>query len=87
MPEDKWVYLHGCADAHDLWYPLERQDYHSSPAMRLTGKRALEMAGRSVDGIDLFDLYSCFPVAVEVGVESLGLSLDDPRGFTVTGGL
>ena len=30
---------------HDLWYPLERQDYHSSPAMRLTGERALAMAG------------------------------------------
>ena len=87
VPEDRWVYLHGCADAHDLWYPLERQDFHSSPAMRLTGKRALEMAGKTVGEIDLFDLYSCFPVAVEVGAESLGLSLDDPRGFTVTGGL
>jgi acetyl-CoA C-acetyltransferase len=87
VPEDRWVYLHGCADAHDLWYPLERQDFHSSPAMRLTGRRALEMAQLTVDKIDLFDLYSCFPVAVEVGAESLGLSLDDPRGFTVTGGL
>ncbi len=87
VPQDRWVYLHGCADAHDLWYPLERQDYHSSPAMRLTGRRALEMAGRDVAGIDLFDLYSCFPVAVEIGASSLGLGLDDPRGLTVTGGL
>lgn len=87
VPEDRWVYLHGCADAHDLWHPLERQDFHSSPAMRLTGSRALEMAGRTLDQIDLFDLYSCFPVAVEIGAESLGLALDDPRGLTVTGGL
>src|SRR4051794_35134793 len=55
--------------------------------MRLTGKRALEMAGVSLDDIALFDLYSCFPVAVEVGAEELGLALDDPRGLTVTGGL
>ena len=87
VPESQWVYLHGCADAADLWYPLDRQDFHSSPAMRLTGKRAFEMAGIGLDRIDVIDLYSCFPVAVEVGAEELGLSLDDPRGLTVTGGL
>lgn len=87
VPEDKWVYLHGCADAADLWHPLDRQDFHSSPAMRLTGRKALEMAGVGLDQIDLIDLYSCFPVAVEVGAGELGLGLDDPRGLTVTGGL
>lgn len=87
VPEAQWVYLHGCADAADLWFPLDRQDFHSSPAMRLTGQRALEMAGIGLDRIDFIDLYSCFPVAVEVGAEELGLALDDPRGLTVTGGL
>ena len=87
VPQEKWVYLHGCADAADLWFPLDRQDFHSSPAMRLTGKRALEMAGIGLDQIDFIDLYSCFPVAVEIGAEELGLALDDPRGLTVTGGL
>jgi len=87
VPEDKWVYLHGCADAADLWHPMDRQDFHSSPAMRLTGQLAFEMAGVGLDRIDLIDLYSCFPVAVEIGAEELGLSLDDPRGLTVTGGL
>jgi len=87
VPEDKWVYLHGCADAADLWNPIDRQNFHSSPAMRLTGKRALEMAGIGLDQIDFIDLYSCFPVAVGIGAEEMGLSLDDPRGLTVTGGL
>ena len=44
-------------------------------------------AGIGIDQIDYIDLYSCFPVAVEIGAEELGLSLDDPRGFTITGGL
>src|SRR3984957_695171 len=87
VPQDKWVFLHGCADAADLWNVLDRQNYHSSPAMRMTGRRALDMAGISIGQIDLIDLYSCFPVAVEIGAEELGLSLDDPRGLTVTGGL
>jgi acetyl-CoA C-acetyltransferase len=87
VPQERWVFLHGCADAADLWFPLERQDYVSSPAMKRTGQQALEMAGVGLDRIDLFDLYSCFPVAVKIGAESLGLALDDPRGLTVTGGL
>lgn len=87
VPQDKWVFLHGCADASDLWYPLERQDYHSSPAMRLTGERALEMAGIRLEDLDVIDLYSCFPSAVRIGAEEIGLALDDPRGLTITGGL
>ncbi len=87
VPQERWVFLHGCADASDLWYPLERQDYHSSPAMRLTGERALAMAGIGVDDLALIDLYSCFPSAVQIGAEALGLALDDPRGLTITGGL
>lgn len=87
VPQDKWVFLHGCADASDLWYPLERQNYHSSPAMRLTGERAFEMAGITAADLSLIDLYSCFPSAVRIGAEELGLALDDPRGLTVTGGL
>ena len=87
VPEDRWVYLHGCADASDLWYITDRQDYHSSPAMRLTGRRAFEMAGIGPDALSLIDLYSCFPVAVEIGAQETGLALDDPRGLTITGGL
>src|SRR5690606_18969108 len=37
--------------------------------------------------IDFFDLYSCFASAVQIGCAELGLSEDDPRGLTVTGGL
>ena len=87
VSDDKLVYLHGCADAYDLWFPIDRQNYHSSPAMRLTGQRALSMAGIGLDEIGHIDLYSCFPVAVEIAAEELGLKLDDPRGLTVTGGL
>ncbi|WP_422362977.1 acetyl-CoA acetyltransferase [Pyruvatibacter mobilis] len=87
IPEDRWVYLHGCGDANDLWYVSERVNFHSSPAIRTMGRKALDMAGMSVSDIDYFDLYSCFPSAVEIGAQELGLALDDPRGFTVTGGL
>lgn len=87
IDESKWVYLHGCGDAHDLWYFTDRVDYHSSPAIRTIASKAFEMANKTVDQMDLFDLYSCFPSAVEIGAQEIGIGLDDPRGLTVTGGL
>ena len=87
IARDKWVYLHGCADAHDHWYISDRRDYHSSPAMVKVFEQAFEMAGTTLADIGAFDLYSCFASAVEIGAASLGLALDDPRGLTITGGL
>jgi acetyl-CoA C-acetyltransferase len=87
IPEEKWIYLHGCADAHDHWYVSDRVNFHSSPAMREVARETLAMAGVGLDRIDAFDLYSCFPSAVEIGAAEMGLALEDPRGLTVTGGL
>ncbi len=87
VDEAKWVYLHGCGDAHDLWYFTDRTDFHSSPAIRTIAKKSFAMAGKTVDDMDYFDLYSCFPSAVEIGAQEIGVALDDPRGLTVTGGL
>lgn len=85
--EDKWVYLWGCADAQDHWYVSERVNYFSSPAVRVAGEQALRMAGWSIEEVDFFDLYSCFPSAVQIGRDALGIPRDDPRALTVTGGL
>lgn len=87
VPEGKWVYLHGCADGHDHWFLSERAELHRSPAIRSVARLALAMAGRGVDDLRFFDLYSCFPSAVEIGCREIGLAEDDPRGLTVTGGL
>lgn len=87
IPESKWVYLHGCADAHDHWYISDRITFHSSPAMRMVARQTLKMAGLTLDDIDVFDLYSCFPSAVQIGCQEMGLAEDDPRGLTITGGL
>jgi len=87
ISRDKWVFLHGCADAHDHWYVSERFDLHSSPAIRAASRQALDMACKSLADIDVIDLYSCFASAVQIGCQEIGLSEDDPRGLTITGGL
>ncbi len=87
IPEAKWVYLHGCGDAADIWNVSERPDISRSPAIKGCWDRASRMAGVSADDLDFIDLYSCFPSAVEIACEEIGLAEDDPRGLTVTGGL
>ncbi|HSP54475.1 MAG TPA: acetyl-CoA acetyltransferase, partial [Dehalococcoidia bacterium] len=87
IPADRWVYLQGCGDANDKWFVSERVNYHSSPAIRTATERALGMAGINVNDIGAFDLYSCFPSAVQLALDALGIKPDDPRPLTVTGGL
>ncbi len=87
IPQTKWVFLHGCADANDLWNITDRVNYHSSPAIRTIGKHAFAMADIRADDLSFIDLYSCFPSAVQLGCRELGIAEDDPRGLTVTGGL
>jgi acetyl-CoA C-acetyltransferase len=53
----------------------------------MCGRKALAQAGITLDDIDFFDLYSCFPSAVEIACDALGIAEDDPRPLTVTGGL
>jgi len=86
IPEDRWIYLWGGADVKERT-PVERQDLSRSPASVAAMKRALDVAGVSLADIDVFDLYSCFPIAVFNICDGLGLAPDDPRGLTVTGGL
>ncbi|MCC5953752.1 MAG: acetyl-CoA acetyltransferase [Acidimicrobiia bacterium] len=85
IPRDRWVFLHSGTDAHDHWWVSERDRLDSSPAIRLAGRRALELAGTSADDIAHVDLYSCFPSAVQVAARELGLGRD--RQLTVTGGM
>jgi acetyl-CoA C-acetyltransferase len=87
VPAEKRIYLHGCSDVTERWNVLDRVNYHSSPAIRLAGREALAMAGLGIDDIALFDLYSCFPIAVELACRELGIAENDSRGLTVTGGL
>ncbi len=87
IPPSRWVYLRGCAEAHDHWFVSERVDYTSSPAIRATGRAALEMAAVAIADVRHLDVYSCFPSAVQIGRDMLGIAADDPRPLTVTGGL
>jgi len=85
VPEEKLVFLLAGTEANDSDFLSTRTDFHRSPAMQIAGGRALELAGKKSAEIDHFDLYSCFPSAVQVVASELGVP--EGRPLTVTGGL
>mmetsp|Transcript_79187 Transcript_79187/g.164326 ORF Transcript_79187/g.164326 Transcript_79187/m.164326 type:complete len:546 (+) Transcript_79187:232-1869(+) len=89
IPQDRWVFLHGCAES------IEKETMHRpalgrSPALHAAGRQALKDANVPISQISQFDLYSCFPVAVEVAAIELGIDVvtaQDASKLTVLGGL
>jgi acetyl-CoA C-acetyltransferase len=67
---------------------LARPDLGTYPAAVAAISAALNRAGLTIDQCAAFDFYSCFPIPVfATAIDAFGLSADDPRGLTVTGGL
>ncbi len=87
IPKNSQIAFLGGGSAVDAWTPTERIDFTSSPAIAAASKAAFAHAGLTVDDVDVFDLYSCFPSAVEFALKEMGVATDDPRGVTATGGL
>ncbi len=85
VDEAKLVYPVSGAEGHDHFSASVRDNFHSSPGVRITGERALELAGLDAADLDFVDLYSCFPSAVQIAASELGLAQHRP--LTVTGGL
>jgi acetyl-CoA C-acetyltransferase len=84
VPRDRWVFPLAGTDTVEPFVSL-RHDLHRSPAIRVGGRRVLELAGIGIDDVAHVDLYSCFPSAVQIGAAELGLDIERP--LTVTGGL
>jgi acetyl-CoA C-acetyltransferase len=90
IADDRLVFLHAGSDAHDHWFVTERAALAEAPAIGLAARAALEAARIGIDDVARFDLYSCFPSAVEMAMSALGLrgaEAGDDRALTVTGGL
>jgi acetyl-CoA C-acetyltransferase len=87
VPIDRRVYLRGWCYGTDPVYVAEHTDFHRSPAMAAVSAEALRQAGVGIDEVAHLDLYSCFGSSIRYALDALGLTADDPRGVTVTGGL
>jgi len=87
VPADKLVYVHAGSDATDRWWISERESLAHAPMLANCINAAIDRAGIRAGDISHFDFCSCFPIALEMAMEAVGMDLSDPRGVTVTGGL
>ncbi len=85
IPQDRWIFPHAGTDCHEHNYISHRHTFSDTPAVRLGGSLALKLADKHIADIGIIDLYSCFPSAVQLGAQSLGISTS--RQLTCTGGL
>jgi acetyl-CoA C-acetyltransferase len=87
VPREKWIFPWAGAKCDDVYLVVERPELARARGIEAAARAMFDASGMGVDDVTFFDFYSCFPSAVQMGAAALGVSLDDARGLTVTGGL
>ena len=88
VPDDQLVFPQRGAYALEQWLVSTRAELSQSLAMRACAKALFGEGPPSPDALGLIDLYSCFPCAVQMAADALGIDvLGDERPPTVTGGM
>lgn len=83
---EKFVYPVAAAESNLMVPVTEREELWSSPAARFVGEEIAERCGQPLHDIDLLELYSCFPSAVQVQLDELRID-QGSRPLSVTGGM
>ena len=85
IPRSRWIFPVASTESNHMVAVSARADLAASPGARIAGRAALDAGHLAPEEVDLIDLYSCFPLAVEIYAAALGLP--PARALTVTGGM
>ncbi len=85
IPRERWVFPRSGTESNHMLALSQRPELHRCPGAQLAGRRALQLAGIGAEELDLLELYSCFPIAVESYATEIGIPLEGD--LTVTGGM
>ncbi|ANK82612.1 MAG: hypothetical protein TEF_18780 [Rhizobiales bacterium NRL2] len=85
IPESSWIYPISSTESNYMAQASTRTELWRVPGAAIAGREAVSGAGLNIEDIDLFDLYSAFPAAVELYGSELGVPVGRP--LTVTGGM
>ncbi|MEO8163628.1 MAG: hypothetical protein ABI590_07585, partial [Ilumatobacteraceae bacterium] len=85
ISSDRWIFPQSGTDCHEHNFISHRDTFSETPAVKLGGALALQLANKDIGEIGIIDLYSCFPSAVQLGAQSLGIPIS--QQLTCTGGL
>lgn len=85
LPRSQWVFPLASVESNHMVSVSQHQDLARSIGAEIAAQRVLSLAGISAEQLDFVDLYSCFPVAVQLFADALGLG--DHQDRTFTGGM
>jgi len=85
VDESRFVFPHAATDVFETPPLPERRELADHTGIGVAARAALELAGVDPGALAEVDLYSCFPSAVRIAAEEIGL--DPERELSVTGGL
>ena len=86
ITRERWVFPWASTESSHMVAVSARADLAVCDGARLAGRAALAAGGiEDPTQLDLVELYSCFPIAVELYAEAL--DLPPTRDLTVTGGM
>jgi acetyl-CoA C-acetyltransferase len=85
IDRSRWVFPVASAESNHMVTLSARADLIRSPGADATARAVLEAGGISASDIDLIELYSCFPVAVDAFADAL--DLPPGRDLTITGSM
>ena len=85
IAQEKRVYPLASTESNHMLCLSQREQLHRAPGAEIALQAALTHTALEKSSFDFIDLYSCFPAAVQVYANALGV--DDERDLTVTGGM
>jgi acetyl-CoA C-acetyltransferase len=85
IERSRWVFPIASAESNHMVPLAARADLIRSPGVDATARAVLEAGGMAAADIDLIELYSCFPIAVDTFADALNLRPD--RDLTITGSM
>lgn len=85
IPKERWIYPLASTESNHMVPVSARVDLATCPGAEIASKAALEAGDLTAKDVDLVELYSCFPLAIETYADALGLP--HTRDLTVTGGM
>ena len=85
IDSSRWIFPVASAESNHMVSLSARANLVRSPGADATARAVLEAGGMAASGVDLIELYSCFPVAVDAFADALDLPPD--RDLTITGSM
>ena len=85
IPAQRLVYVWAGAGTHEPYDLLARDRFDHAPALECAIRRTLEINRLTAQQIDLFELYSCFPIVPKLARRVLNLPAE--QTLSVAGGL